>query len=209
METEAFLNADQHRARMRAKLGFGHGDFVIGKIARLFDLKGHEYVLAAAPRVLAAHPNVRFLFVGDGILRRKLEAQAERLGIRDRLVFAGLVPASEVAAHIAAMDALVHASLREGLARVLPQALLAGKPVVSFDVDGAREVVIDGETGRLVPPQSVDALVAALLGLIDHPDGAAAMAARGRELCRQRFPWRKMVEELTALYHELLAKRGA
>ena len=209
METEAFLNADQHRASMRAKLGFGRGDFVIGKIARLFELKGHEYVLAAAPRILEAHPNVRFLFVGDGILRRKLETQAERLGVRDRLVFAGLVPASEVAAHIAAMDALVHASLREGLARVLPQALLAGKPVVSFDVDGAREVVIDGETGRLVPPQSVDGLVAALLGLIGHPGEAAAMAARGRDLCRERFPWRKMVEELTALYGELLARRDA
>jgi glycosyltransferase involved in cell wall biosynthesis len=209
METETFLTCAQQRAAMRERFGFGDDDFVVGKIARLFDLKGHEYVIGAAPRILAAHPNVRFLLVGDGILHERLEAQAERLGVRDKIVFTGLVPASQVAGHIAAMDALVHASLREGLARVLPQALLAGKPVVSFDVDGAREVVIEGETGHLVPPKSVDGLAAALLDVIEHPELAAEMAARGRALCRERFPWRKMVEQLVGLYRELLTERDA
>jgi len=207
METETFLTADEQRAAMRARLGFRDDEFVVGKVARLFELKGYEYVLEAAPRVLAAHPNVRFLFVGDGILRGKFEATAEQLGIRDKIVFAGLVPASEVAGYISAMDALVHASLREGLARVLPQALLAGKPVVSFNVDGAREVVIPGETGHLAPPRSVDGLVASLLEVIEHPERAAAMAERGRELCRQRFPWQKMVAQLHQLYRNLLEKK--
>lgn len=209
MEVEPFLAADERRDEMRLKFGFRPEHFVIGKVARLFDLKGHEYVLEAAARIAAKHPHVRFLFVGDGILHRKLERQAERLGVRDKVMFAGLVPASQVAAHIGAMDALVHASLREGLARVLPQALLAGKPVVSFDVDGAREVVIEGETGYLVPPKNVDGLVDSLLDVIEHPELAAEMAARGRELCRERFPWRKMVEQLIALYRELLAQRDA
>jgi len=206
MEVEPFLTCGAQRAAMRAKLGFSDEQFVIGKVARLFELKGYEYVLEAGLRILAAHPNVRFLFVGDGILRGRLEAQAAQMGIREKIVFAGLVPAREVPNYLAAMDALVHASLREGLARVLPQALLAGKPVVSFDVDGAREVVIEGETGHLVPPRSVDGLVAGLLDFIERPDGAAAMAERGRELCRERFGWRKMVGELDRLYRELLVK---
>jgi len=206
MEVEPFLTCGAQRAAMRAKLGFSDEQFVIGKVARLFELKGYEDVLEAAPRILAAHPNVRFLFVGDGILRERLEAQAAQMGIREKIVFAGLVPARDVPSYLSAMDALVHASLREGLARVLPQALLAGKPVVSFDVDGAREVVIEGETGHLVPPRSVDGLVAGLLDFIERPDGAAAMAERGRELCRERFGWRKMVGELDRLYRELLVK---
>jgi glycosyltransferase involved in cell wall biosynthesis len=195
------------RPAMRARLGFADDHFVIGKVARLFELKGYEYVLEAAPRILAAHPNVRFLFVGDGILRGRFEREAERLGIRDRIVFAGLVPAREVPSYLSAMDALVHASLREGLARVLPQALLAGKPVVSFDVDGAREVVIPGETGWLVPPKSVDGLVDALVDIIAQPERGAAMANRGRENCRQRFAWQQMVAALDQLYRQLLMAR--
>ncbi len=206
METEAFLEAQQFRGEMRRALGFGDEQFVVGKIARLFELKGYEYVIEAAVRVLAAHPHVRFLFVGDGILRETLEGQAEQFGIRDKIVFAGLVPSSDVPAYVAAMDALVHASLREGLARVLPQALLAGKPVVSFDVDGAPEVVIPGETGYLVPPKSVAGLVAALEDIIEHPDQAAALAARGRELCRERFAWQTMVAALDRIYRRLLGE---
>ena len=206
MDIEPFLNADASREAMRQKFGFSDDHFVIGKVARLFHLKGHEYVLDAAPCLLERHPHVRFLFVGDGILQDALRRQAERLGVADKVVFAGLVPARDVAAHIGAMDALVHASLREGLARVLPQALLAGKPVVSFDVDGAREVILEGETGYLVPPKSVDGLVASLGEIIKEPDLAAEMAMRGRTLCRQRYPWQTMVEQLVALYEELIGR---
>ena len=207
METEAFLDSGSQRAATRKELGIGPDEFVVGKVARLFELKGYEYVIEAAVRVLAAHPRVRFLFVGDGILRERLEAQAEQLGIRDRIVFVGLVPSREVPRYVAAMDVLVHASLREGLARVLPQALLAGKPVVSFRVDGAPEVVIPGETGYLVEPKSVDGLVSSIVDVIEHPDQAAEMAAHGRELCRERFAWRTMVTQLDVLYRKLLGEQ--
>jgi len=205
MEAEAFLDCEWQRRAMRHRLGIRDDEFVVGKIARLFELKGYEYVIEAAKRIRDAHPNVRFLFVGDGILRGTLEAQARKLGVRDWIIFAGLVPASQVPAYVSAMDALVHASLREGLARVLPQALLAGKPVVSFDVDGAREVVVHGETGYLVPPKSVEGLVVSLCEIIEDPERAAAMGAEGRALCRERFRWQTMVAELDALYRELLS----
>ena len=123
---------------------------MVGKIARLFRLKGHEFLFEAAPRIVAAVPNVKFLLVGDGVYRERFEWRVAKLGLRSHFVFAGLVPPQEIPRYVASMDVLVHLSLREGLPRALPQALACGKPVVAFDVDGAREVCLDGETGLLV-----------------------------------------------------------
>ncbi len=142
MEVEPFLHADEPRRATRAELGFDDDQIVVGKIARLFHLKGHTYVIEAAPPGAARCPQVRFLFVGDGILRESL-GKPDRAGRTESLFpFHRPGPAGVAfPALIGAMDVLVHASLREGLARALPQALIAGKPVVSYDVDGAREVV--------------------------------------------------------------------
>ncbi len=160
MDVDPFLRANEHRARVRAELGFAPDQVVVGKIARLFHLKGHEYVVAAAARAVKTCPNLRFLFVGDGILRESLEEMIYEAGLEGQVVFTGLVPPSQIPELVGAMDALVHASLREGLARALPQSLIAGKPAISYDIDGAREVVITGETGFLIqqsqPTQQCD-----------------------------------------------------
>src|SRR5204863_8307764 len=124
--------------------------------------KGHDDILAAAPEVLRADPRVRFVFIGDGVLREQLIAETERLGLRRAFHFVGLVPPGRIPELLGAMDAVVHPSLREGLARVLPQALLAGRPVISYDVDGAREVVLP-ETGILLAPRDLPGLQAAVL----------------------------------------------
>ncbi|MEW6359238.1 MAG: glycosyltransferase family 4 protein [Planctomycetota bacterium] len=204
MEVESFLQAGKFRQETRKELGFEPKDIVIGKIARLFELKGHDFVLDAAPDIMAKHPSVRLLFVGDGLWRQRLAEKAKRLGIGDRVTFAGLVDPSRIPAMITAMDVVVHASLREGLARVLPQAFLCGKPVVSFDVDGAREVVIPGETGWLVPAESTAELKEALLAAIENPAHAEALAQKGKALCTERFPAEIMVERISSLYRELL-----
>ena len=203
MEVEPFLEARKKRDEIRGQLGYAPDEFVIAKLARLFELKGHEYVLAAAGEVCAKHPAARFLFIGDGILRDSLEAEARRAGLAEKIKFAGLVPAAEVPGYLGAADLVVHASLREGLPRALPQALLAGTPVVAFDVDGAREVVRDGETGLLVPPRDAAALSAALLRMIEDQDFAARTAAAGRELAMELFPTEVMVGKIAALYEEL------
>jgi len=209
MEMDGFLNADRLRESTRREFGFTDDDVVIGKVARLFRLKGYEYVIEAAPRIVRLCPKARFLFVGDGILRDELRRQAQRLGVADRMVFAGLVDAARIPAMVSAMDVVVHASLREGLARVLVQALLCAKPVVSYDVDGASEVIVDGVTGRLVAPKSVEELADAVVDLIHRPDKAAEMAQEGRRRVRDRFRAETMVRQLEGLYRELLAERGA
>ncbi len=147
-------------------------------MARLFERKGHDDILAAAPRVLAANPRVRFVFIGDGILRDRLGADAERLGVGHAVHFTGLVPPDAIPSLLGGVDAVVHPSLREGLARVLPQALLVGRPVISYDVDGAKEVVLP-TTGILLPPRDIAGLAAAILRLAGDPASATGWARRG------------------------------
>jgi glycosyltransferase involved in cell wall biosynthesis len=209
MEVEHFLRADEHRADTRQQLGYGEGHVVVGKIARLFPLKGHEYLVRAARQVVDAQPNVRFLLVGDGILSRQIHEQIRRLGLADSFHFTGLVPPERIPALIGAMDLVVHASLREGLARVLPQALIAGKPVISYDVDGAREVVISGETGLLVGPQSVDELAAAICRLASDAALRAKFGAQGRQRFTDRFRHEHMTRQLRRLYERILAEKHA
>lgn len=204
MDVEPFLAADRWREETRRELGFRPEDVVIGKIARLFHLKGHQFVLEAAPRIVAACPQVRFLFVGDGVLRGELERRAASAGLSDHFRFTGLVPPSRIPALVGAMDILVHASLREGLARALPQALIAGKPAVSFDVDGAHEVVISGETGWLVPPLAIDQLADALIRLAASPADRARLGGQGRTRFTDQFRHETMTRRLRELYGRIL-----
>ncbi len=204
MDVEPFLAADQHREAIRRELGFSDEHVVVGKIARLFHLKGHEQLIQAARQVVAKCPEVRFLLVGDGILREKLERQIADAGLNHAFCFAGLVPPERIPELLGAMDLLVHVSLREGLARALPQALIAGRPAVSYDVDGAREVVIPEKTGFLVPPQTVEPLADAILRLARDPDLRRRLGEQGRGLFTEQFRHETMTRRLREIYQRLL-----
>ena len=202
MKIDAFLNAGRNAA-LRESLGIAPDDVVVGKIARLFRLKGHEFLFEAAPRIAAAVPNVKFLLVGDGMLRKRFEQLADKMSMRNNFVFAGLVPPAEIPRYVACMDVLVHLSLREGLPRALPQALACGKPVVAFDVDGAREVCLDGVTGFLLRAEDVNGLATAVIRLLQDKQLAYRMGERGRGLVRERFSEDRMVHQLDELYRRL------
>jgi len=205
MDVEPFLHADEHRDETRAQLGYQPQEIVIGTIARLFHLKGHADVVRAAGEVVKANENVRFLFIGDGILREKLQTQIDAAGLTRHFHFAGLVPPAEIPRFIGATDILVHASLREGLPRALPQALIAGKPVVSYDVDGAREVAISGQTGFLVPPRW-EALVEPLIKLAADPDLRLRCGQTGRERFTEQFRHEFMTRRIRKLYQRVLSE---
>jgi glycosyltransferase involved in cell wall biosynthesis len=204
MEVEPFLHSGEHRERLRRELGYSSQHVVIGKIARLFHLKGHEYVIRAAGRLVRAEPNVRFLLVGDGLLRQRLCREIAAAGLEDHFQLTGLEPPERLPEMIAAMDIVVHASLREGLARVLPQALIAGKPVVSYDVHGAREVVIPDQTGFLLPPRSSEEMAAALRQLVVNPALRERLGAEGRRRFTETFRHERMTARLRTLYQKLL-----
>jgi glycosyltransferase involved in cell wall biosynthesis len=205
MSVEPFLAANESREQTRRELGFAPEHIVVGKIARLFHLKGHEDIVTAA-MYLDRDPNLRFLFVGDGILRDNLQRMIDNAGLHNRFHFTGLVPPERIPALIGAMDILVHASRREGLARALPQALIAGKPVVSYDVDGAREVCIGNATGFLVRSGHFKDLCQPLLTLAHDAALRERMGQEGRRRFTEQFRHETMTRRIRELYERLLAR---
>ncbi len=194
---------------LRARYGIAPGDLVVGKIARLFELKGHDDLFEIMPEFLGAFPNARFLLIGGGPWENRFREMASNHPIlRGKVIFTGLVPPEEIPGLTGMMDILVHLSLREGLPRALPQALAAAKPVVAYDCDGAGEVCISGETGFLVPARNKKLLLEDLRRLAADPALRARIGATGREFVRERFSVERMVNETDALYRRLLRERG-
>jgi glycosyltransferase involved in cell wall biosynthesis len=157
-----------------------------------------------APALCRDFPEVRFLWVGDGILRGQFEEQIGRMGLEERFIFTGLVPPGRIPELTNAMDVLVHPSRREGLARAIPQGALAGKPVVTYDVDGNREGLIDGRTGFLVPAFDRTVFAVRLAELLKDEALREGMGRKGREFALSRFSAPKMVESLEQVYAEAL-----
>jgi glycosyltransferase involved in cell wall biosynthesis len=187
----------------RARFGLENDDIVVGKIGRLFKLKGHDDLLAAAPGLVRECSRLKFLLVGDGPWRQRFESQARSLGLEKHVVFAGLVPPEEMPHVIGIMDLVVHLSLREGLPRALPQALAAGRPVIAYDCDGANEVCIENETGFLLRPGDLTGLAERVLRLARDATLRARLGHRGQALVDQRFGVERMVEDLHELYLRL------
>ena len=176
---------------------------VLITIARLFMLKGHDYIIESAKQLAERYDNAFWLFVGDGNLADHYREQVRQLGLAERIRFTSLLPPSEIPLAIQSSDILVHCSLREGLARTLPQAMLCGRPAISFDVDGAREVVNES-TGRLIEPKNVEQLIDACAELIDDGDLRRKLGERGRESVKEKFAPDRMVDTIEAVYRKLL-----
>jgi glycosyltransferase involved in cell wall biosynthesis len=197
-----FLDA-KNDVDLRQRLGIGPDDFVVGKIARLFQLKGHDDLFAIAPDLVRFNPKIKFLLVGGGEWRGRFEKMAEGLQLRSHFIFTGLVPPGEVSRYVGVMDVLVHLSLREGLPRALPQALAAGKPVVAYDCDGAREACLEGQTGFLVPPRDLRTLKERVGQLSADAVLRDRMGRAGRAFVREHFAVEKMVDSIYDLYKKL------
>ncbi len=206
---DPFLTTSENRDAQRAAWGLAPEHILIGKIGRLFPLKGHEAVLAVAAEVVRQCPQARFLFIGDGILREQYETEIATLGLKEHFIFTGLVPPTEIPELMQTLDILVHTSQWEGLARVLPQALIAAKPVVSFDIDGAKEVVINNETGYLVPRNDFEGLTESMVRLINDQKLRERFGQTGRERFTDRFRHQTMSRKIRAVYQQILDSRAA
>jgi glycosyltransferase involved in cell wall biosynthesis len=202
----SYLKA-QNDPALRRRLGIAEDDIVAGKIARLFTLKGHDDLLDVAPQVIQRCARIKFLLVGDGEWRQRLQDKAKNLGVEKHFIFTGLVPPDEIPRYAGVMDFLAHLSRREGLPRALPQALAAGKPVLAYDCDGAGEVCLNGETGFLIPPGDLKALTDHITQLAGDRGLRMRLGERGRELVRHSFSVETMVESLCTLYNRLTAMR--
>lgn len=206
MDLDSFLEAKKDTV-LKDRLGIKEGELIVGKIARLFYLKGHKYLFEAAEGIIKEIPNVKFLLVGDGILKKDFEEELIRRNIRDKFIFTGLVLPEDIPKYISIMDVLVHVSLREGLAKAIPQALAEGIPIVSFDLDGAPELVKDNLTGYVVSSGNVDKLREKIVCLLKNSNLRKEMGTRGKEIVDPEYRWQDMVDRIDRLYKELLERK--
>ena len=203
MEVGQFTPSAETRAAVRREWGVVEDDVVVGTVARLFRRKGYEQLIPIMKQSVERAPCLRFVWVGDGAQRSEYEAALEQHELRERTTLVGLIPSAEVARVLAGCDVLAHTSQWEGLPRAVVQALLMQIPAVTFAIDGAPEVVLDQKTGRVVSLNDLPAFADALGDLAANADARRRMGRAGRELCLERFDWRRMVEQLEALYTRL------
>jgi len=193
--------SQKRKEDFRSKYEIPENAIVLVTIARLFMLKGHKYIIESAKQLSKQFDNTVWLFVGDGNLSDQFKEQVRQLGLSDRFKFTGLLPPSQIPLAIQSSDILVHCSLREGLARTLPQAMLCAKPAVSFDVDGAKEVVNE-DTGRLIEPKNVEQLTKACAELIKDRELRDRLGRTGRESVKEKFAPETMADIIEAVYHK-------
>jgi glycosyltransferase involved in cell wall biosynthesis len=205
IEEEDFLEpiGQERKTQFRQKYGVSEDAVVLVTIARLFMLKGHDYIIESAKELSKRFEKCAWLFVGDGNLANQYKQQVLESGLGEKIRFTGLLSPSEIPLAIQSSDILVHCSLREGLARTLPQAMLCGRPAISFDIDGAREVVNEN-TGRLIEPKNVEQLIRACAELIEDEDLRKRLGQNGRESVKTKFAPETMVDTIETVYNKLI-----
>jgi len=191
-------------ARGRARANLGLGDVpVVGAVGRLVWQKGFDVLLCAFRRALMAHPQAQLVIVGDGPLRGALARQAAQLGIGQHVYFAGWRP--DARDLMPAFDVLAVPSRWEGFGLVTLEAMGSALPIVASRVSALPEIVLDGETGLLVPPEEPGAFASVLVTVLDDPDRAAMMGRAGYERLREVFSVDRMAAATLALYQETLS----
>ncbi|HXV13462.1 MAG TPA: glycosyltransferase [Candidatus Krumholzibacteria bacterium] len=207
VDTAAYRRIEgEARARVRRSLGLPEDAFVFAIVARLSAAKDHANLFRAFAALTTSDANARLVVVGDGELRGSLGELVRELKMEQRIHMVGA--RDDVAAIAGAFDCFVLSSYTEGLAMTLLEAMAAELPVVATRVGGNAEVVVDGETGRLVPARDSDRLRDAMQWMSDHREAARAMGAKGRARAQSRFSVEAMVAAYEDAYRRALARRG-
>jgi L-malate glycosyltransferase len=193
-----------HNGRDRLFPGIGNGKLIVLVGNMHTDVKGHPWLIASAPAIVREFPSTRFLLVGDGEQRARFEQQAAELGVKDNFLFLGR--RADVAEILACCDLAVLPSRAEGLPNAVREYMAAGLPVIASRVGGNAELINDGVTGLLVPPEDSAALSSALLKLSREHGLARQLAQSAREFIIRNFSFERLVLEVDALYSELLQR---
>jgi glycosyltransferase involved in cell wall biosynthesis len=195
------------RGSLRGEAGVPEGAPLIGIVGRLAPIKDVGTFLRAAAAVRALVPAVRFAVVGDGEDRRPLEAERARLGLEGCVFFHGW--RREMASVYGDLDVVVNCSRNEGTPVALIEALAAGRPVVATRVGGTPDLLGDGRRGALVPPGDAEALATAIVDALRGRDAVVARAREGRAYVLAHHSSRRLIDDVDALYRELLARPAA
>jgi glycosyltransferase involved in cell wall biosynthesis len=176
---------------------------VLLAVGRLVRQKGIDIAIQALPRICERHPESRLVVLGEGPLHEELTALARALGVDDAVSMPGRV--GDVAWWYRRASVVVHPARWEGFGLALLEAMLCARPVVASSVSAVPEIVVDGETGILVPPDDPDALADTVVGLLDEPARAAGLGAAGLARARREFSVSRMADRTVEAYEEALA----
>lgn len=201
------IDLDKYRASsedggLRAELGLPAQATLIGTVAILRKKKGHAELLEAVPAVLAKHPDTYFVFAGDGPQTDNLKARIAEMGLQERVLMLGL--RRDVVRILQSLDIFVLPTHQEALGTAFVEAGATGLPCIGTRVDGVPEVIAEGETGLLVPPQDPTAIAAAILALLDDPERRREMGRAANERVASCFSRQAMAEGMLAVYRRLL-----
>jgi glycosyltransferase involved in cell wall biosynthesis len=182
---------------------------IVGTVSHIRPEKGHQYLVEAARLVLDKRPEVRFVVVGRETTKNdllRLEEQAQRLGIRDRIIFTGFRP--DALQIMNTFDVFVLPSLWEAFGIVLLEAMNLGKPLVATNVDGIPEVIDDGVNGFMVPPRDPEKMAARILDLLNDDALRNRMGEQGRKKVRENFGIERMVKQVEQVYLSVLKDKA-
>lgn len=189
--------------RFCSEFGLRSDGKVIGVIGQLIPRKGHRYLIKAAPAILKHYPETRFLFLGQGPLQHDLQKLCKGIHIADKVRFAGF--RTDLERILPCLDLIVHPATMEGLGVSLLQAAAAGVPIVATRVGGIPEIVHDGVNGYLVALGDAQAMIDAVLSLLQDPLKAKRFGQAGQELVRSHFSLEAMVAGNLQVYREVLS----
>jgi len=184
-------------ALIRKEAALDEDAFLILTAGRLWAEKGHIHLVRAMPEVVQAVPKVVLALAGEGVLRPELEAEVRKLNVEDHFRFLGV--RRDVLNWMAAADLFVLPSNSEGMPNALLEAMGLGLPVVATRVGGVPEIIRDGETGCLVPPQNPSALAIAIIALLRSPQERKRLGLNAREMVRREFQMEKMCDRYKSL----------
>lgn len=202
------FSAGKYDRSAREEFGIPQDAQVVGILAVLRPEKKHEMFLQMAQKVLSSHKDVYFLIVGDGPERPRLEDLAADLGITDRVLFVGSRPDAPRMLKSFDISVLCSANVVETFPQCLVESMAMELPVVSTDVGSINEMVIEGETGYLVPEGDAGALSDRILHLLDHPDEGRAMGVVGRRRIEENFTKEIMVSRHEDMFERLTFGQG-
>src|SRR5262245_57086204 len=183
---------------------YGQCRFVTIVANLVFPVKDYPTFLRAAQRVRQTVPEARFIVVGDGPLKDETTALAKGLGLGTDVFFIGRC--EQVADLLAISDVCVLSSVAEGFSNSILEYMGASRPVVATNVGGAREAIIEGETGYLTTPGDYETMAARITELLRNPERARSMGRRGRRVLEQKFPPTAQLAKTEQLYDRLLAR---
>lgn len=188
------------------EFGIGKDEFVVGTARRLHAEKGGHYdLLQAAALVIKEIPNVRFLIAGDGPLRKELEEAAKNLNVDGKIIFTGF--RRDIEKIYSIIDIFVLPSTWEPFGNALVEAMAFGIPCIATKVGGVVEIVVDGETGILVPPEDSRRLARGITYLLQNPIAAKRMGEAGRQRVKNYFVPERLAFEIEQVYSSLLESR--